>query len=139
MKKKVVCAIFMCSMMFLGCSLNEGRMQEGSVQNEQIETTSDAETTVESDAETEVEEEETQVQTESTAETQTEEEVETEEEAEAEAEAQAEAQAEAEAEAQTQNDNGATVVSRRYIEDCGLDSGYWEITYSDGRVEYIDE
>ena len=136
MKKKVVCAIFMCSMMFLGCSLNEGRMQEGSVQNEQIETTSDAETTVESDAETEVEEveeEETQVQTESTAETQTEEEVQ------AEAEAQAQAEAQAEAEAQTQNDNGATVVSRRYIEDCGLDSGYWEITYSDGRVEYIDE
>ena len=34
---------------------------------------------------------------------------------------------------------GATVVNRVYIEDCGSDSGYWEITYSDGHVEYVEE
>lgn len=36
-------------------------------------------------------------------------------------------------------DNGVTEVSRVYIEDCGLDTGYWEITYSDGHVEHIDD
>ena len=34
---------------------------------------------------------------------------------------------------------GVTVVSRVYIEDCGSDSGYWEITYSDGHVEYVED
>ncbi len=32
-----------------------------------------------------------------------------------------------------------TEVSRVYMEDCGSDTGYWMITYSDGSVEYIDE
>ena len=38
-----------------------------------------------------------------------------------------------------QTPEGVTVVSRVYIEDCGLDSGYWEITYSDGHVEYVED
>lgn len=33
----------------------------------------------------------------------------------------------------------AEEVSRVYIEDCGRDTGYWEITYSDGHVEYVDD
>ena len=40
-----------------------------------------------------------------------------------------------------QNDGAASVrteVSRTFIEDCGSDSGYWDITYSDGTHEYID-
>lgn len=60
-----------------------------------------------------------------------------------EARAQAEAQAQAEAEKQMQTisqpGSQVTEVSRRYIEDCGSDSGYWEITYSDGHVEYIED
>jgi len=34
---------------------------------------------------------------------------------------------------------GKEVVSKVYMEDCGQDTGYWVITYSDGSVEYIDE
>ncbi len=66
----------------------------------------------------------------------------TESQAEAEAAAQAEAAAaaaQAAEAASTQNAGGVTEVSRTYIEDCGEDSGYWEIIYSDGSVEYIDD
>ena len=35
--------------------------------------------------------------------------------------------------------SGKTEVSRVFIEDCGSDTGYWEVTYSDGSIEYIDE
>lgn len=31
-----------------------------------------------------------------------------------------------------------TVVSKEWVEDCGTDSGYYIITYSDGTVEYVD-
>lgn len=31
-----------------------------------------------------------------------------------------------------------TEVSRVFIEDCGSDTGYWDITYSDGSHDYID-
>ncbi len=31
-----------------------------------------------------------------------------------------------------------TEVSRTWYEDCGQDTGYWEIVYSDGSVEYVD-
>lgn len=34
---------------------------------------------------------------------------------------------------------GKVEVSRQYYEDCGSDTGYWEIVYSDGSVEYIDD
>ncbi len=37
------------------------------------------------------------------------------------------------------SENAVVEVNRRYIEDCGSDSGYWEITYSDGHIEYLDE
>lgn len=61
----------------------------------------------------------------------------------AEVQAVAEAQAAAEAEKQMQRiiqtEEGMTEISRCYIEDCGLDSGYWEITYSDGHVEYMED
>lgn len=33
---------------------------------------------------------------------------------------------------------GRTVVSKEWVEDCGTDSGYWIITYSDGTVEYVE-
>ncbi len=56
----------------------------------------------------------------------------------AQAEAAAQAAAAAQAEAASQNPGEVTEVSRTYIEDCGEDSGYWEIIYSDGSVEYID-
>lgn len=36
------------------------------------------------------------------------------------------------------NTGSKTVVSREWVEDCGLDSGYYIITYSDGSVEYVD-
>lgn len=35
--------------------------------------------------------------------------------------------------------SGKTEISRVYMEDCGMDTGYWVVTYSDGTVEYIDE
>ena len=38
-----------------------------------------------------------------------------------------------------QNEAAVVEVSRIYIEDCGSDSGYWQITYSDGHIEYIDD
>lgn len=31
-----------------------------------------------------------------------------------------------------------TIVSKEWVEDCGTDSGYYIITYSDGTVEYVD-
>ena len=37
-----------------------------------------------------------------------------------------------------EEDLSTVEVSRRYIEDCGLDTGYWDITYADGHHEYID-
>lgn len=33
---------------------------------------------------------------------------------------------------------GRVEIGRAFIEDCGSDSGYWDITYSDGTHEYID-
>ena len=47
----------------------------------------------------------------------------------------------ADSDAQTGNeaDPSETVVSRRYIEDCGLETGYWDITYADGHHDYIDD
>lgn len=59
--------------------------------------------------------------------------------AQAEAKAQAEAEAQAQAEAAQETGQAVTEISRMYVEDCGQDSGYWVITYSDGRVEYIDD
>lgn len=41
--------------------------------------------------------------------------------------------------AQPQQGDTVTEVSRVYIEDCGQDTGYWEITYSDGHVEHVEE
>ena len=63
------------------------------------------------------------------------------EEARAAAEAQALAEEEVKATAQNAipSESIITEVNRRYIEDCGSDSGYWEITYSDGHVEYVEE
>lgn len=68
---------------------------------------------------------------------------------EAEAQAKAVEQAKAEEEAlqvsdtqiqnELQTESDIMEVGRRYIEDCGSDSGYWEITYSDGHIEYIDD
>ena len=55
--------------------------------------------------------------------------------AQAQAEAAAAAQAEAEAAAQSAE---RTVVEKVYIEDCGQDTGYWKIAYSDGTVEFSD-
>lgn len=34
--------------------------------------------------------------------------------------------------------SGKRVVSKEWVEDCGGDSGYYIITYSDGSVEYVD-
>lgn len=34
---------------------------------------------------------------------------------------------------------GKIEIGRVYMEDCGMDTGYWVVTYSDGSVEYIDE
>lgn len=34
--------------------------------------------------------------------------------------------------------NNKTVISKEWVEDCGSDSGYYIITYSDGSVEYVD-
>ena len=39
----------------------------------------------------------------------------------------------------SEEDLSSIIVSQRYIEDCGLDSGYWDITYADGHHEYIDD
>lgn len=38
----------------------------------------------------------------------------------------------------TKKPSGRTIVSKEWVEDCGTDSGYWIITYSDGTVEYVD-
>lgn len=61
------------------------------------------------------------------------------EQAKAQAEAEAQAQAEASEEAAQVTGTAVTEVNRMYVEDCGEDSGYWIITYSDGHVEYIDD
>lgn len=65
------------------------------------------------------------------------------EEVQTEAQSQTEAQAQTEAQDQTaaqqQGQQAVTEVSRIYMEDCGSDSGYWVITYSDGHVEYVDD
>lgn len=37
------------------------------------------------------------------------------------------------------NNSGVYEVSRVYYEDCGADTGYWEITWSDGSVTYVDD
>lgn len=34
--------------------------------------------------------------------------------------------------------NKRTIVSKEWVEDCGSDSGYYIITYSDGTVEYVE-
>lgn len=34
---------------------------------------------------------------------------------------------------------GRVEIGRVYMEDCGQDTGYWVVTYSDGSVEYIDD
>jgi len=56
---------------------------------------------------------------------------------------EAEEQLKAQLEAQTQNvaaeNNEKVEISRVYTEDCGTDSGYWTITYSDGTIEYVDD
>ena len=188
MKKKVLCSILM-SALLVGCSLNEGRIQNTPSRNAKMRTASDIDRAVEAGVETEVQDAVTEVQeedraqataaaraqaaAEAQAEVQARADIETwgivevraEEGARIAAQAAAEAQAAEEAqaaaeeeraaaeaqaaeEAQTraemqssasQNENVVTIVSKVYIEDCGLDSGYWEITYSDGHVEYIDD
>ena len=105
----------------------ENLPQEEPEQEKEPKTQMPAENAKETEKETA---DETQAQAEAEAEAQAQ--------AEAEAAAQAEAQAQAEAEAQAQ-DGAVTEVSRTYIEDCGMDSGYWEVLYSDGHVEYIDD
>lgn len=87
---------------------------------------------------------ETETETESKPESTTEQLTETDaaqEKAKPETAAQEKAKAEAAAQGQTAQQAGgeATVVNRVYIEDCGLDTGYWEITYSDGRVEHVED
>lgn len=59
--------------------------------------------------------------------------------AQAQAQAQAEAQAAAQVQTAAQAQQAVTEVSRVYMEDCGSDTGYWVITYSDGHVEYLDD
>lgn len=34
--------------------------------------------------------------------------------------------------------NKRTIVSKEWVEDCGSNSGYYIITYSDGTVEYVE-
>ena len=48
-------------------------------------------------------------------------------------------EAAAAAAAQVQAAAEKTVLSKTYVEDCGQDTGYWDILYSDGTHEYIDE
>lgn len=43
------------------------------------------------------------------------------------------------AEAPIQAPAGKVEIGRVYMEDCGQDTGYWVVTYSDGSVEYIDD
>lgn len=57
----------------------------------------------------------------------------------AEAAAKEEAEPQAQTAVQPQEQQAVTEVSRIYMEDCGSDSGYWVITYSDGHVEYVDD
>lgn len=52
---------------------------------------------------------------------------------------QQEAETQAQTAVQQQTQQTVTEVSRIYMEDCGSDSGYWVITYSDGHVEYVDD
>jgi len=35
--------------------------------------------------------------------------------------------------------DAVTEVDRYYVEDCGQDTGYWVVKYSDGHEEYIEE
>lgn len=49
------------------------------------------------------------------------------------------AETQAQSAAQQPVQQAVTEVNRIYMEDCGSDSGYWVITYSDGHVEYVDD
>lgn len=49
------------------------------------------------------------------------------------------AETQAQPAAQQPAQQAVTEVNRIYMEDCGSDSGYWVITYSDGHVEYVDD
>ena len=150
MKRIVICML--AGVLFAGSLLVVGKVQ-GMNNEETQESQSQSEENIRQEAqepdsvfETEVEEKvaiETDTQTE-----------ETEPAAKAPAKAKAKAKAEASAQMKAEeakmsdetliqeespSENAVVEVNRRYIEDCGSDSGYWEITYSDGHIEYLDE
>ena len=160
MKRIVICML--AGVLFAGSLLVVGKIQDKNNEKTQ-ESQSQSEENIRQEAqepdsvfETEVEEKvaiETDTQTEVEIEqiTQTEE---TEPAAKAPAKAKAKAKAEASAQMKAEeakmsdetliqeespSENAVVEVNRRYIEDCGSDSGYWEITYSDGHIEYLDE
>lgn len=158
MKRIIICML--AGVLFAGSLLVVGKVQ-GMNNEETQESQSQSEENIRQEAqepdsvfETEVEEKvaiETDTQTEVEIEieqiTQTEE---TESAAKAPVKAKAEASAQMKAEEAKMSDetliqeespseNAVVEVNRRYIEDCGSDSGYWEITYSDGHIEYLDE
>lgn len=160
MKRIVICML--AGVLFAGSVLVVGKVQ-GMNNEETQESQSQSEENIRQEAqepdsvfETEVEEKvaiETDTQTEVEIEqiTQTEE---TEPAAKAPTKAKAKAKAEASAQMKAEeakmsdetliqeespSENAVVEVNRRYIEDCGSDSGYWEITYSDGHIEYLDE
>ena len=43
------------------------------------------------------------------------------------------------ADSKTEATDEVTEVERYYVEDCGQDTGYWVVKYSDGHEEYIEE
>ncbi len=160
MKRIVICML--AGVLFAGSLLVVGKVQ-GMNNEETQESQSQSEENIRQEAqepdsvfETEVEEKvaiETDTQTEVEIEqiTQTEE---TEPAAKAPAKAKAKAKAEASAQMKAEeakmsdetliqeespSENAVVEGNRRYIEDCGSHSGYWEITYSDGHIEYLDE
>lgn len=107
--------------------------QTGAEASATVQTEAEASATVQTGAEAAT----AQTETEAAATVQTE--AETAAQTAAQAAAQAEAEAAAQAAAQSQGQPAVVEVGRTYMEDCGSDSGYWVITYSDGHVEYLDD
>ena len=154
MKRLVICML--AGVLFAGSVLVVGKVQ-GMNNEETQESQSQSEENIRQEAQEPDSVFETEVEEKVAIETDTQTEVETEEtEPAAKAPAKAKAKAKAEASAQMKveeakmsdetliqeespSENAVVEVNRRYIEDCGSDSGYWEITYSDGHIEYLDE
>lgn len=144
MKKRVLLALVLCMVEAMLCVgvVGCGASEPVEEQETQEETTDDEEEAVETEAEEQATVEPTKTP-EPTPEP-TPEAVEEEKDAfdsdEAIADgANLEKKDDAKVDSKTEATDEVTEVERYYVEDCGQDTGYWVVKYSDGHEEYIEE